>query len=128
MKIFQIRDYRATLRKADDERKTKRLSLTQIESGGVLIANNSIRQNSIVRFDCYLFYEQVWVKGSWGYLNDDKPPWNIAPQSTIAVSPACFFDVPQDYQIPDDLRFRVDFAAASGKRFGHKFSLSAPEA
>ena len=125
--MFQLRDFRATLRQADEAKKTKRLSLTQVELGGVLVANNSLRQNSIVRFDCYLQYEKGWLKGSWGYLNDDKPPWNISPHATIAISPACFFEVPEDYEAPEDLQFRVEFITASGRRFSQKFSLKAPE-
>jgi len=132
LKVFQVRDFRAALRGrgrrgGDGERKAKRLSLTPMELGGVLVANNSLRQNSIVRFDCFLRYEQAWVKGSWGYLNDDKPPWNIPPQTSIAISPACFFDVPEDYDVLEDLHFRVEFVTASGRRFAHKFSLKAPE-
>jgi hypothetical protein len=128
LKIFQIRDFRATLRGGEGERKTKRLSLTPMELGGVLVANNSLRQNSIVRFDCYLSYAQGWLKGSWGYLDDDKPPWNMSPHTSIAISPACFFDVPEDFEVADDLRFRVEFVTASGRRFSHGFTLKAPEA
>jgi hypothetical protein len=127
LKIFQLRDFRATARQTDSEKKTKRLSLTQVELGGVLIANHSIRQNSVVRFDCHLFYQGFWLKGSWGYLNDDKPPWNIPPHSTIAISPACFFEVPEDFEVPDDLQVRVEFITVSGRRFRHTFSLHAPE-
>jgi hypothetical protein len=127
LKIFQLRDFRATLRSREGEKKAKRLSLTPMETGGVLVANNSLRQNSIVRFDCYVQYEQGWLKGSWGYLNDDKPPWNIPPNSSIAISPACFFDVPEDFTVGEELPFRVEFITASGRRFAHRFSLKAPE-
>jgi hypothetical protein len=126
LKVFQLRDFRATLRGGDSERKAKRLSLTPMETGGVLVANNSLRQNSIVRFDCYLQYAQGWLKGSWGYLNDDKPPWNIPPHTSIAISPACFFDVPEDFEIGDDLSFRVEFVTASGRRFPQHLTLKAP--
>jgi hypothetical protein len=128
LKIFQLRDFRATLRGGEGQRKSKRLSLTPMELGGVLVANNSLRQNSIVRFDCYLSYAGGWLKGSWGYLNDDKPPWNIPPQTSIAISPACFFDVPEDFEITDDLTFRLEFLTASGRRFVHRFAMKAPEA
>jgi hypothetical protein len=128
LKIFQLRDFRASLRGGEGDRKAKRLSLTPMELGGVLVANNSLRQNSIVRFDCYLSYAQGWLKGSWGYLNDDKPPWNIPPQTSIAISPACFFDVPEDFEVADDLQFRVEFLTASGRRFAHRFAMKAPEA
>ncbi len=127
LKVFQLRDFRATLRGGDGERKAKRLSLTPMETGGVLVANNSLRQNSIVRFDCFLQYEKGWLKGSWGYLNDDKPPWNLAPHTSIAISPACFFDVPEDFEIGQEQPFRVEFVTASGRRFAHRFSLKAPE-
>ena len=128
LKIFQLRDFRATLRGGDNERKTKRLSLTPMELGGVLVSNNSLRQNSIVRFDCYLSYAQGWLKGSWGYLNDDKPPWNIPPHTSIAISPTCFFDVPEDFEVADNLAFRIEFVTASGRRFTQRFALQAPEA
>ena len=127
LKIFQLRDFRATLRSSEGERKAKRLNLTPMELGGVLVANNSLRQNSIVRFDCQLSYAGGWLKGSWGYLNDDKPPWNIPPQTSIAISPACFFDVPEDFEVGDDTQFRVEFVTASGRRFSHRFTMKAPE-
>src|SRR5437773_4681954 len=129
LKIFQLRDFRTSLRGGEGAgaRKAKRLSLTPMELGGVLVANNSLRQNSIVRFDCYLSYAGGWLKGSWGYLNDDKPPWNIPPQTSIAISPACFFDVPEDFEPSDDLQFRVEFVTASGRRFSHRFTMKAPE-
>jgi len=97
-----------------------------MELGGVLVANNSSRQNSIVRFDCHLVYAGGWLKGSWGYLNDDKPPWNLPPQTSIAISPACFFDVPEDFEVGEDLQFRVAFVTASGRRFSHRFTMKAP--
>jgi hypothetical protein len=127
LKIFQLRDFRATLRGGEGEHRTKRLNLTPMELGGVLVANNSLRQNSIVRFECFLAYAGGWLKGSWGYLNDDKPPWNLPPQTSIAISPACFFDVPEDFEVGDDLSFRVEFVTASGRRFSHRFSMKAPE-
>jgi hypothetical protein len=125
--IFQLRDFRPTFRHGDGAKKTKRLSLTQVELGGLLIANHSVRQNSIVRFDCFLHDHGSWLKGTWGYMNEDKPPWNIAPNATIAISPACFFEVPESYEPPDDLQFRLEFITASGRRFAKKLSLRAPE-
>ena len=92
----------------------------------MLVANDSTRQNSIIRFDCFLHANGTVTSGSWGYINDDKPPWNIGPESTIALSPACFFPVADDFEIPDDLRFRIEFITVSGRRFGHDFTLKAP--
>lgn len=126
LKIYQLANFRATLRRGDPERPGKRLGLMQIQPGGVLMANNSVRQNSVVRFDCYLEHEGRKLKGDWGWSHDDKPPWNVGPETTIAVSPACFFDVPEDYEVPDDLRFGIEFVTISGRRFGHQFSLNAP--
>lgn len=124
--FYQLQDFRATLRSSRDEKKAKRLGLTQIEPCGVLVANNSTRQNSIVRFDCFLRHKGQQIRGSWGYVDDDQPPWNIAPESTISMRLACFFDVPENFEIPDNLRFRVEFVTASGKRFSHLFSRQAP--
>ena len=52
------------------------------------------------------------VKGFWGWSGEDKPPWNIGPESTIAFSPACFFDVPEDFEVPENPEFRC-FAASN---------------
>jgi len=127
LRFHQLMDFQASLRRGNPEEKTRRLGLTQVDSGGVLISNNSIRQNSILRFDCFLRDGGEWRKGRWGYVDQDKPPWNIPPQSAISLSLACFFDVPEDYEIPDDLRFRVEFVTASGKRFSHVFSRNLVE-
>ena len=126
LKIYQLGPYRPSLRRGNPETPGKRLGLTQLEPGGVLLANNSIRQTSVLRFDCYLKQGATEIKGDWGWSHDDKPPWNIGPETTIAVSPACFFDVPEDYEIQDDLEFRVEFITVSGKRFGQKLTLDAP--
>jgi len=126
LKIFQLQNFRPSVRRNPDG-EGRRLGLTQIETGGVLVANNSTRQNSIVRFECYLRDGHSWKKGHWGYLSDDKPPWNIGPESTISISPACFFEVPDDYETPDDLRFKIEFVTVSGQHFGHVFTLKAPE-
>jgi hypothetical protein len=122
LRFHQLMDFQASLRRGNPEQKTRRLALTQVDSGGVLIANNSIRQNSILRFDCFLRDGGGWIKGHWGYVAQDKPPWNIPPQSAISLSMACFFDVPEAYEVPQDLRFRVEFVTTSGKRFSHVFS------
>lgn len=127
LKFFQLRDFRATLRRGDPERKTKKLGIVQVESGGTLIANNSTRQNSIVRFDCFLSHNGKLIQGKWGYVDEDHPPWNIPPQSTIAMSLACFFDVPEDCEVPENLDFRVEFVTVSGQRFRHLFSVNTPE-
>jgi hypothetical protein len=127
LRFYQLMDFRASVRRGPGEPKTNRLSLTQVDSGGVLIANNSIRQNSILRFDCFLRHDGRWIKGRWGYVNQDKPPWNIPPQSAISLSLACFFDVPDDYELPEDLHFRVEFVTTSGKRFPHVFSRNLPD-
>jgi hypothetical protein len=127
LNVFQLGGFRTTLRRRDKESQTKTLSITLCELGGVLVANNSIRQTSIIRFDCWLMHEGNWLKGRWGYMNEDKPPWNIGPETTIAINPACFFEVPLDFETPDDCRFYVEFISVSGKRFGHQFSMDAPE-
>ena len=127
LKIFQLAGFRASLRRGDPDTETKRLCLTQVDQGGVLIANNSTRQNSVVRFDCWLKHNGHQLKGRWGYVEEDRPPWNVGPESTIAMSLACFFDVPEDYEILDDFDFRVAFVTTSGQRFPHMFSRQAPE-
>ena len=125
--ILQMRNFRQTLRSDGAAEGMKRLSLVQVQSRGVLIANQSIRQNSIVRFECSLEFGGQSIKGHFGYLDDDPPPWNIGPESTIALSLACFFEVPEDFEMPEDGNFHVEFVTASGHRFPHQFSLQAPE-
>lgn len=126
LKIFQLHNFRATLRRGEEEKKTKRLCLSQVDSCGVLIANDSTRQNSIIRFDCFLRHRGQQIKGVWGYVDNDKPPWNIPPESTISLSLACFFDVPEDFEIRDNLTFRLEFVTVGGHRFKHLFSTQAP--
>ena len=128
LEMYQLNNFRAALRRQPGSEETRRLCLSQIDTGGVLIANNSTRQNSILRFDCYLEHKGRTIKGDWGYSGDDKPPWNIGPETTIAFSPACFFEVPVEYETPDDLSFRIELVTVSGKRFGEAFSLEAPRA
>ena len=127
LEMYQLSNFRASLRRGDAEQGTKRLCLSQIDTGGVLIANNSTRQNSVVRFDCYLEHKGRQLKGDWGFSGDDKPPWNIGPETTIAFSPACFFDVPEDYEVPENLPFRIELISVSGKRFNQQMSLQAPK-
>lgn len=127
LRIFQLQNFRASVRRAGGHGESgKRLCVSQVGTGGVLVANDSTRQNSIIRFDCYLLLDGKVITGSWGYIDDDKPPWNLGPESTIALSPACFFPVDDDFEVPDDLRFRIEFITVSGKRFGHDFGLEAP--
>jgi len=123
--IHQLADYRASLRRSDTPGK-RRLCLSQIDTGGVLVANHSVRQNSILRFDCFLQTAEGEIRGDWGWTGDDRPPWNIAPETTIALSPACFFEVPEDYQTPDELSFRIELITVSDTRFAHELTLSAP--
>jgi hypothetical protein len=126
LRVFQLQNFRAAVRGAGQGNEGNRLCISQVGAGGVLIANDSTRQNSIVRFDCFLYLEKQVIAGTWGYIDEDKPPWNIGPEMTIALSPACFFPVENDFQVPDDVRFRMEFITVSGKRFGHEFSLEAP--
>lgn len=126
LEFYQLSNFRASSRRHPEREGVKRLCLSQLDTGGVLIANHSTRQNSIVLFTCYLQTERGEIRGDWGYTGDDKPPWNIGPESTIAFSPSCFFDVPEDYQVTEDLAFRVEFITASGKRFSHQFTKQAP--
>lgn len=127
LEMYQLGNFRASLRRKEGAENIKRLCLSQIDTGGVLIANNSTRQNSILRFDCYLEHHGNRIKGDWGYTGEDKPPWNVGPETTIAFSPACFFEVPEDYEVPDDLEFRVELVTVSGKRFGETMALKTPQ-
>ena len=54
LRIYQIGGFRAYCRRHQQRDDVKRLGVQQLDSGGVLIANNSTRQNSIVLFDCWL--------------------------------------------------------------------------
>jgi len=126
LEFFQLSNFRATARSIPDDKSIKRLSMTQMDTGGVLVVNQSTRQDSVVVFDCWLKTDSGILRGDWGYLGDDKPPWNVGPQSTIAISPACHFDVPADFEIPDDFLFKIVFYTASGTQFSHTFLKSAP--
>ena len=126
LEFYQLSDFRASCRRHPDRAGMKRLCLQQLETGGVLIVNHSTRQNSIVLFYCSLRTDRGTLHGDWGYGGEDKPPWNVGPETALAFSPACFFDVPEDYEVPESLEFRIDFITASGKTFAHKFTKSAP--
>ena len=126
LEFYQLSDYRAVCRRHPDREGMKRLCLQQLDTGGVLIVNHSTRQNSVVLFACFLQTGGGEIQGDWGYSGDDKPPWNVGPESTIAFSPACFFDVPEDYEVPDNPEFRVQFLTASGTQFTHHFTKQAP--
>ena len=123
--VYQLANFRWTRRRGEVEGRN-RLCVSQVDTGGVLVANNSVRQNSVLRFDCYLDVNGETVKGDWGWTGDDKPPWNIPPETTIALSPACFFDVPEGYEPPDGFKFRLELITVSGKRFGAELSQHAP--
>lgn len=126
LEFYQLSDYRASCRRHPEHDDKKRLCLQQLDTGGVLIVNHSTRQNSVVLFECYLQTERGEIRGDWGYSGEDKPPWNVGPETTIAFSPACFFDVADDFEIPDQLEFRIRFITASGRHFSHQFSKRTP--
>ena len=128
LQMYQLSNFRSSVRSQPGDKSMRRLCLSQIDTGGVLIANNSTRQNSVFRFDCYLEHQGHRIKGDWGFSGEDKPPWNIGPETTIAFSPACFFEVPEDYQTPEDLSFDIELLTVSGKRFRETFFLKAPRA
>jgi len=126
LEFYQLSDYRSSCRRHPEYKGMKRLCLQQLDTGGVLIVNHSTRQNSIVLFDCFLRTGRGEIQGDWGYSGDDKPPWNVGPESTIAFSPACFFDVPEDFELPENPEFRIQFITASRKQFSHRFTKRAP--
>ena len=126
LEFYQLSNFRASSRRHPDEDGVKRLCFQQLDTGGVLIVNHSTRQNSVVVFDCFLQTENGEIQGDWGFSGDDKPPWNIGPESTIAFSPACLFDVPEDFVVPENPEFRIQFITASGKTFSHHFTKEAP--
>lgn len=126
LQFHQLSNFRVSCRRNPEKEGKKRLCLSQIDTGGVLIVNHSTRQNSVILFECFLQTPQGLIRGDWGFTGDDKPPWNVGPESTIAFSPACFFDVPDDFEVPDDLSFSMRFVTASGKRFTHNFTRIAP--
>ncbi len=125
LSFHQLRDFRVSKRRGDTE-ETRRLGLMQIQPCGVLVVNHSTRQNSIIRFDCYLKRDGRPVRGTWGYVDDDAPPWNLAPESTLALKLACFFEVPADFETDDDTEILVVFETASGRNFSHVFRIRTP--
>ncbi len=66
------------------------------------------------------------IRGDWRSIGNDKPPWNIGPESSISFGLACFFDVPLDFDIPDTFQIGIDFITANGKSFHHTFLPSMP--
>ncbi|MFT7642030.1 MAG: hypothetical protein ACI9G1_003787 [Pirellulaceae bacterium] len=127
IQFFQLSNFRSSLRRHPDREDVKRFSLQQLDTGGVLIVNHSTRQNSIVLFECFLKTDGGEIQGDWGYSGEDKPPWNVGPETSIAFSPVCFFDVPSDFETPENPEFRLEFITASGKTFSHRFTQEAPQ-
>ncbi|QDT68021.1 hypothetical protein MalM25_09330 [Planctomycetes bacterium MalM25] len=127
LQFHQLSSFRLSSRRHPTKAGWKRHCLQQIESGGVLAVNHSTRQNSIILFDCFLMTERGVVEGDWGYSGDDKPPWNFGPETTIALSPAFFFDLPEGTAMPADPEFHAHFITASGTTFSHRFTLEAPQ-
>lgn len=125
--IYQIGNFKAVCRRHPQQQDLRRLCVQQLDNAGVLIANNSSRQNSIVLFEC-TFIPPVGnrFRGDWGTVGDDRPPWNIGPDTTIGMGLACFFDVPSDFEVPDGFVIEVDFVTANGDRFRHVFFEEAP--
>ena len=127
LRIYQVGGFRCVCRRHQQRDDAKRFCVQQMDSCGVLIANNSTRQNSIVMFDCWLLLpDGQQVPGDWGTVDEDSPPWNIGPESSIALGIACFFDVPLDFEVPDSYQIGVEFISASGKRYAHTFTREAP--
>lgn len=124
--IYQIGPFRAMTRRRPDS-EHRRLCVQQIDDAGVLIANNSSRQNSIVLFECRIYLpDGTQITGDWGTVGEDRPPWNIGPDSTIGMGLACFFDVPRDFETPDEFMLQVNFITASGQKFAHRFFKKPP--
>ena len=126
LQFYQLSNFRLSTRRHPQREGWKRVCLQQLGEGGVLAVNHSTRQNSLILFDCFLVTERGTVQGDWGYGGDDRPPWNVGPESTISLSPAMFFDVPDDFPVPDAPEFYADFVTASGATFSHCFTMEAP--
>lgn len=126
LRFFQLGDFRASLRRVQGQEGMRRLCVQQADSCGVLVANDSTRQNAIINYECAFRHGGKWVKGDWGYVDDNKPPWNIGPESSIALGLAFFFDVEEGFEVPPQIEFRVIFNVVSGKRFVSSFWLKAP--
>lgn len=127
LQFYQLGNFNAGLRSRPDSKEQKSLVLSQVMATGVLVANQSTRQNSIVKYEGFLKLGEDEIKGSWMYAEDDLPPWNIAPESSIALRLGCWFDVPDGYEVPDELEFEIEFVTASGKRFSHRFQRKLSE-
>ena len=127
LQFYQLSNFRVVTRRHPEREDRKRLCIQQLDTGGVLVANHSTRQNSIIGFECFLLTDEGLVAGDWGFSGEDKPPWNVGPESSISLSPACFFDVPSDYEVPEDPEFHIQFITASGKEFSHRFTKQAPQ-
>jgi hypothetical protein len=127
LQFYQLGDFRCVCRRVPDKEGVKRLCIQQLGTGGVLIVNHSSRQNSIVLFDCFLHHGDDLIAGDWGYSGEDKPPWNIGPETSLAFSPACFFELPEGDNVPENPVFYLRFITASGKKFTHRFSKEAPQ-
>ena len=126
LQFYQLSNFRTSCRRHQERKDMKRFCIQQLDTGGVLVANHSTRQNSIIFFECFLLTDQGLIEGDWGYTGEDKPPWNVGPESSISLSPACFFDVPEDFEVPENPEFHIQFITASGKEFSHRFTKEAP--
>jgi len=73
LRIYQIGSFRAVCRRNQQRDDAKRLCVQQMDSCGVLIANNTTRQNSIVLFDCWFILPTgQTIPGDWGAIGDDR--------------------------------------------------------
>lgn len=128
LEFHQLSHFRVTSRRQRERPGIKRVSLQQLDIGGVLAVNHSTRLTSIVLFDCELDLGagHGTVKGDWGFAGEDRPPWNVGPESALAISPVCFFDVPEEIELPDNPVFRLRFLTAGGQTFAHVFTRLAP--
>jgi hypothetical protein len=123
LRIFATLPFQATPRGGDADRKTKRLIFNQLGTGGVLLANNSTVQNSVLRFECFLKVAGDWVAGSPLLLNGEKAPWNLPPQTAVGVSAGGTFEVPEAFEPDDQTLLRFEFVTVTGKRFRQTFTL-----
>lgn len=121
LEFIQLSDFRSSCRRIPNRDDARSYCLQQLGPGGVLIVNHSLRQNSIVTFDCFLVTEEGMIRGEWGYGGDDSPPWNVGPETALAFSPACFFEVPSDFVEPEQPVFYIRFRTASGRKFTKRF-------
>ena len=126
--FYQTQSLRSSIRKMSGEATQRTLSLTQIGEGGLLIANNSTRQTTILRCDCLFEWKGQVLPGRGGHMEDELYPWSIPPESAIPRRLAVFFDVPDDFELPDSFEFQAEFVTVGGRRFSHTFQLKCPEA